>query len=70
MDGSAVPGSDEAGAFDLDDFDADGFEPFGGCGVSGGDEDLHGFEDDSGLGARASGTYYMVPTRARGVYRP
>ena len=43
MDGAAVPGADEAGAFDFDDFYAYGFEPFGGLGVSGGDEDLHGF---------------------------
>ena len=52
MDGAAVSGADEAGAFDFDDIDADGIEPFGGRGVSGGDEEFHGFEDDAGLGAR------------------
>ena len=70
MDGTAVPGANEAGTFDLHNFDADGFEPFGGFGVSGGDEDLHGFEDDSGLGASEWNLLHGAYARARGVYRP
>ena len=60
MDGAAVPGSDEAGAFDFDYFDADGFEPLGCLGVSGGDEDLHGLQDYSGLGAPLHGELAFV----------